>query len=63
MEINSEEILAKASGHEDRKKISLYLSANLYRKFQKICKAKKAPASKVLELLLEQFVKSAEKGR
>lgn len=62
MEINSEEILNKASGHDDRKKISLYLSADLYKKFQKICKTKNAPVSKVLELLLQKFINDAEKG-
>lgn len=63
MEINSEKILDKASGHDDRKKISLYLSADIYKKFQKICKSRKAPASKVMELMLEQFVLDSEKNR
>lgn len=60
VEINARAIKEKLELNDDRAKVSLYLSASLYKKFQKACGS--APASRVMEELMEQFIESANDG-
>lgn len=58
-EVNGKKILEEIEKEKhDRKKVSLYLSGALYEKFVKECDKKGASASKVMEKLMEQFLKS-----
>ncbi len=56
--MDARKILEKLSLDEDREKISLYLSRNLYGKFKKACG--KAPASRVMEELMKDFVEEVD---
>lgn len=59
MKINGKAIVKKlAKEKNDRKKVSLYLSSNLYDNFTKACKKNDVPASKVMEELMQSFVNS-----
>ena len=57
--IDAKEIKAKLTLKDDREKVSLYLSKSLYAAFKKACEA--APASRVMEELMVEFIKSARK--
>lgn len=56
IKINAKEILDKLELNNDREKVSLYLSKSLYEKFKKTCG--KAPASRVMEELMQAFINS-----
>ncbi len=58
---NPNEILDKAASFDDRRKTSLYLSAGIYQRLQTICENRNAPISKVLESIIEDFLKKIEK--
>lgn len=54
--INAKAIKERLELDDDRKKVSLYLSKTVYKAFQKACG--KAPASRVMEELMRQFIVS-----
>lgn len=49
-------IASMANDRDDREKTSLYLSKSLYKAFKKKCG--NAPASRVLEVLIREFLQS-----
>lgn len=58
-QINAQEIINKLELEDDRTKVSLYLSKSLYNRFKKACG--KAPASRVMEELMREFLDSVKK--
>ncbi len=56
MRIDAKAIKAKLSLKDDRTKVSLYLSKELYLQFKKACGV--APASRVMEELMAEFIRS-----
>jgi hypothetical protein len=55
-QIDSIAILEKLELEDDRTKVSLYLSKGVYSKFKKACG--KAPASRVMEELMKEFLEN-----
>lgn len=60
-QIDSKAILEKLELEDDRGKVTLYLSKSLYGKFKKICG--KAPASRVVEELMKQFISNVKNDK
>jgi hypothetical protein len=56
--IDSNSIIDKLTLEDDRCKVSLYLSASLYKRFKKACG--KAPASRVMEELMKSFIENLD---
>jgi len=54
--IDAKSIKERLELNDDRQKVSLYLSRKLYKDFQRACG--KAPASRVMEELMQQFIDS-----
>lgn len=58
-DVNGKKILKELEKEKnDRKKVSLYLSGALYKRFVDSCDDNDASASKVMEKLMEQFLES-----
>ena len=58
--INAKSIIEKLETEDDREKTSFYLSKRIYNQFKKACG--KAPASKVVEELMKQFLEGLKEG-
>lgn len=58
LQIDAKAIKQKLELEEDRQKVSLYLSKSLYERFKKSCG--KAPASRVMEELMREFIQSLD---
>ncbi len=64
MKVDAKAVLARlaASQKGDRAKVSLYLSASLFKAFKKLCADNDVSASVVMEDFMREFTASA-KGR
>lgn len=51
-------IIERNKQDDDRAKVSLYMSQSLYERFKKVCDKENAPASRVLEDLIREFLTS-----
>lgn len=49
-------LIEKNKQEDDREKVSLYLSKSLYDRFKKVCEQGGAPASRVLEGMIKEFL-------
>jgi hypothetical protein len=59
VEIDAKAIKTKLALKDDREKVSLYLSKSLYSSFKRACES--APASRVMEELMIEFIRSAKR--
>lgn len=57
----AQKIIDKLALEEDREKVSLYLSKAIYARFKRACG--KAPASRVMEELMKDFIQNIQQAR
>lgn len=57
----AQKIVDQLTLEEDREKVSLYLSKAIYERFKRACG--KAPASRVMEVLMKEFIRNISEAR